>query len=127
MLTLNLSGLGLVDPDNPPEWMTNRFMGVSWQQWPAGPSVAMCVLIILAVWTTAGTFMLMFLAAMQDIPDDVLEAATVDGAAMADVPEGNHARAAPHPVPGNHPRIDRYLAMFDEVYRPARESPRTPR
>jgi multiple sugar transport system permease protein len=80
VLTLILSGLGLVDADNPPGWMRNTFMGVTWQQWFAGPSVAMCVLIILAVWTTGGTFMLMFLAAMQDIPDDVIEAATVDGA-----------------------------------------------
>ena len=71
---------GLVDPTNPPDWMTHTFMGVTWQQWLAGPSVAMCVLIILAVWTTGGTFMLLFLAAMQDIPADVVEAATVDGA-----------------------------------------------
>ncbi len=80
VLTLILSGLGLVDPTNPPDWMTHTFMGVTWQQWFAGPSVAMCVLIILAVWTTGGTFMLLFLAAMQDIPHDVVEAATVDGA-----------------------------------------------
>ena len=32
------------------------------------------------VWTTAGTFMLMFLAALQDLPADVEEAAMVDGA-----------------------------------------------
>ena len=40
----------------------------------------MCALIILAVWTTGGTFMLMFLAALQNIPVDVDEAAMVDGA-----------------------------------------------
>jgi multiple sugar transport system permease protein len=80
VLALLLSGLGLVDPTNPPAWMLHTFMGITWQQWLAGPSVAMCVLIILAVWTTAGTFMLMFLAAMQDIPADVIEAARVDGA-----------------------------------------------
>jgi multiple sugar transport system permease protein len=32
------------------------------------------------VWTTGGTFMLMFLAALQDIPVEVEEAAMVDGA-----------------------------------------------
>jgi multiple sugar transport system permease protein len=40
----------------------------------------MCALLFLVVWTTTGTFMLMFLAALQDVPDDVLEAARVDGA-----------------------------------------------
>jgi len=39
----------------------------------------MCAIIALAVWTTSGTFMLMFLAALQDIPEDVEEAAMVDG------------------------------------------------
>ena len=39
----------------------------------------MCVIIILAVWTTTGTFMLMFLAALQDLPVEVDEAAMLDG------------------------------------------------
>ena len=78
---LVLSGLGLVDTSNPPAWLADHdFLGISWFQWIAGPSVAMCALITLAVWTTAGTFMLIFLAALQDIPADVEEAAMVDGA-----------------------------------------------
>ena len=39
----------------------------------------MCAIIALAVWTTSGTFMLLFLAALQDIPEDVEEAAMMDG------------------------------------------------
>jgi multiple sugar transport system permease protein len=39
----------------------------------------MCAIIALAVWTASGTFMLLFLAAVQDIPEDVEEAAIVDG------------------------------------------------
>ena len=81
VLRLILSGLHVIDTDNPPAALVNHgFLGMSWYDWLAGPSVAMCALIILAVWTTGGTFMLMFLAALQDIPDDVIEAATVDGA-----------------------------------------------
>jgi multiple sugar transport system permease protein len=34
----------------------------------------------LVIWTTAGTFMLMFLAALQNVPVVLDEAATVDGA-----------------------------------------------
>jgi multiple sugar transport system permease protein len=40
----------------------------------------MCVLIILAVWTTSGTFMLIFLPALYNISGEVEEAAEVDGA-----------------------------------------------
>ena len=45
-----------------------------------GPSIAMCVFILLAVFTTSGTFMLLFLAALQNIDDSVNEAAALDGA-----------------------------------------------
>jgi len=79
-----LSGIGVLDPKHPPGWMTgHRFLGITFYEWLAGPSVAMCALIFLAVWTTGGTFMLLFLAALQDIPDDLLEAASVDGASSA--------------------------------------------
>jgi len=55
-------------------------LGLSWWDWFAGPSVAMCVLIILAVFTTSGTFMLLFLAALQNVGAEIEEAAMVDGA-----------------------------------------------
>lgn len=55
-------------------------LGISWWQWLAGPSVAMCALIILAIWTTSGTFMLIFLPALYNISGEVEEAAQVDGA-----------------------------------------------
>lgn len=54
--------------------------GLSWSEWLAGPSVAMCAIIALVVWTTSGTFMLMFLAALQSIPRSLEEAAALDGA-----------------------------------------------
>ena len=81
VLQLILSGLGIVDSDHPPAWLTDHhLLGLTWYDWLSGPSIAMCALIFLAVWTTGGTFMLMFLAALQDIPDDMLEAASIDGA-----------------------------------------------
>jgi len=42
--------------------------------------VAMCVLIIMAIFTTSGTFMLLFLAALQNVGQEIEEAASVDGA-----------------------------------------------
>jgi len=56
------------------------FLGVSYWDWLAGPSIAMCVFIIMAVFTTSGTFMLIFLAGLQNIDESVNEAAALDGA-----------------------------------------------
>jgi len=65
----------------PPAALTGHgVLGLSWWDWLAGPSVAMCAIIALVVWTTSGTFMLMFLAALQDLPAEVTEASLLDGA-----------------------------------------------
>jgi multiple sugar transport system permease protein len=70
-----------VNTDSPPSALTGHGIGgLSWWDWVSGPSVAMSAIIMLVVWTTAGTFMLFFLAALQDIPVEVEEAAQVDGA-----------------------------------------------
>jgi multiple sugar transport system permease protein len=47
--------------------------------WVSGPSVTMATIMILAIWTTIGTMMIIYLAALQNIPGQVYEAATVDG------------------------------------------------
>ncbi|MGW3352448.1 carbohydrate ABC transporter permease [Nonomuraea rubra] len=65
----------------PPAALTEHGMlGLTWWDWLSGPSVAMCAIIVLVVWTTSGTFMLMFLAALQNIPKTLDEAAMIDGA-----------------------------------------------
>ncbi|WP_285727921.1 carbohydrate ABC transporter permease [Psychromicrobium xiongbiense] len=55
-------------------------LGVSWWDWLAGPSVAMTALILMAIFTTSGTFMLLFVAALQNLSQEVNEAAMIDGA-----------------------------------------------
>ncbi|MFA4840421.1 MAG: sugar ABC transporter permease [Agrococcus sp.] len=73
--------LGAVGVSGPPGgWDAPGFLGVSAWQWIAGPSVAQTVLIMLAVFTTSGTFMLLFLAGLQNVGAEVGEAATMDGA-----------------------------------------------
>lgn len=72
--------LGWFGAGDNPGWGQGQVLGRSVWDWFSGPSVAMCVVIILAVWTTTGTFMLMFLAALQDVPVEVDEAAMLDGA-----------------------------------------------
>lgn len=70
-----------VSNDNPPAVLANSHLfGLSTWDWLAGPSVAMCAIITLVVWTTSGTFMLMFLAALQNLPLELDEASMIDGA-----------------------------------------------
>ena len=58
----------------------NGFLGLTWFDWVAGPSPAMCVFVIMDVFTTSGTFMLIYLAALQQIGEEIDEAALMDGA-----------------------------------------------
>lgn len=73
-----LSAFGISGP--PPALAEPGFLGISGWEWLAGPSVAMTSLIILAIFTTSGTFMLLFLAALQAIGDEIDEASLMDGA-----------------------------------------------
>lgn len=74
-------GLGLWSLDTPPSALADtQVMSLSLWDWFSGPSVALSAIMLQVVWTTAGTFMLMFLAALQDLPTEVEEAALVDGA-----------------------------------------------
>lgn len=63
-----------------PEWMKTQIVGISIWNWISGPSVTMLSIMLLATWTTIGTMMLIFLAALQEIPGQLYEAASVDGA-----------------------------------------------
>ncbi|MBF8193827.1 sugar ABC transporter permease [Nonomuraea sp. K274] len=75
-----LGGLGLVDPDHPSAFLAaHDFLGLPFSEWLAGPSVALLTMIFMATWTTSGTFMLIFLAALQNIPRELEEAAALDG------------------------------------------------
>jgi multiple sugar transport system permease protein len=68
--------------DSAPNALRGEFLDLSWWEWLSGPSVALTSIMILATWTTTGTFMLMFLAGLQNIPEDVDEAAAIDGATV---------------------------------------------
>ena len=72
--------LGLASAEAPPDLLARHDVaGLSLWQWLSGPSVAMCTIISLVIWTTAGTFMLMFIAGLQDLPRELEEAAMLDG------------------------------------------------
>ena len=74
-------GLRAVGVREAPAWLAEpEVMGLSLWEWLSGPSVTMFAIMTLAVWTTTGTMMLIFLAGLQSINPSVEEAALVDGA-----------------------------------------------
>ena len=73
-----LGAFGVTGQDNP--LTSAMFMGITGWDWISGPSVAMTAFILMAVFTTSGTFMLLFIAGLQQINTEVEEAAMTDGA-----------------------------------------------
>jgi multiple sugar transport system permease protein len=55
-------------------------VGISPLDWLGDPHLAMPAIILFAVWKNFGYNMIIFLAALQTIPDDLYEAAELDGA-----------------------------------------------
>lgn len=63
--------------------MLNRFLdmlGLGQPDWLGDPRLAMLSIILLAVWKGFGYTMIIFIAGLQQIPDELYEAATLDGA-----------------------------------------------
>ncbi len=53
---------------------------ISGPDWLNDPLFALPALMLLNIWTTAASFMIYFMAALQDLPRELLEASSVDGA-----------------------------------------------
>lgn len=88
LINFVLRKLGLPTPQ--PPWLSNpkgviemalNGVGIdSVTPWLAGPSVALLSIMMMNIWTTMGSLMVIFLAGLQGVPADVYEAASLDGA-----------------------------------------------
>ncbi len=88
LINFLLRQLGFTTPR--PPWLSNPqgviemalgYVGVgSVNPWLAGPSVALLSIMMMNIWTTMGSLMVIFLAGLQGISGDVYEAASLDGA-----------------------------------------------
>ncbi|MGP5265584.1 carbohydrate ABC transporter permease [Brachybacterium alimentarium] len=68
---------------NPQQGLINTFLGwfgITGPAWLQDPSTAMISVVITTVWWTVGFNFLLYLAALQNIPDQLYEAASLDGA-----------------------------------------------
>ncbi|RIW29113.1 sugar ABC transporter permease [Bacillus salacetis] len=70
-------------------WMYNKnglinhaldFLGLPTYNFLGDPDIALNAIMIMNIWATAPFFMVIYLAALQDIPDSLYEAADLDGA-----------------------------------------------
>ena len=74
-----------IDPPRPiwlanPQGLLEVALPGNQPTWLEGPSIAMSTIMMLNIWTTTGTMMVIFLAGLQNVPGDVYEAASLDGA-----------------------------------------------
>ena len=79
LIHIFLESLGLTLRTGP-EFLSSQVLGLTVWDWMSGPSIALAAIMIMNTWTTIGTMMIIFLAALQDIPNSLYEAASVDGA-----------------------------------------------
>ncbi len=71
--------LWLYNPDGLINFLLS-LVHIQGQDWLNNTTFALPSIILLNIWTTGAAFMIYFLAALQDIPQEIIEAAEVDGA-----------------------------------------------
>lgn len=67
--------------------LLNNFLaslGLPTYNWIGDPAVALKSIMLMNIWSTAPFFMVIYLAALQDIPESLYEAAKIDGANEVD-------------------------------------------
>jgi multiple sugar transport system permease protein len=57
-----------------------QWVGLPTYNWLGDPAVALKGIMGMNIWSTAPTFMVVYLAALQDVPDSLYESAEIDGA-----------------------------------------------
>jgi multiple sugar transport system permease protein len=68
---------------SPDAGLINQFIGlfgIPPQKWLSNPTLAMPSIVVMSVWQGLGTSIIIFLAGLQAIPTELLDAASVDGA-----------------------------------------------
>ncbi len=79
MVAVSMAWLYLMDTNAGLFNTTLRMMGLDAVQWLSDPALAMISVAITSIWATVGYNMVIFLAGLQAIPQDLYEAASIDG------------------------------------------------
>jgi putative chitobiose transport system permease protein len=86
-------------------------------QWLANPSLVLPIAMLLTIWAGVGYYSVIFLAGLQNIPEELYDAARIDG--CSDLQKHRHVS-----LPGLRPQITfvavisslAALKVFDEIY-----------
>ncbi len=60
--------------------LLGELWGVDVPSWAGGPSLALCCIMVVSIWTMLGFAVVILLAGLSQVPTEVLEAAQLDGA-----------------------------------------------
>ena len=80
VVTVGLTWLWLLDPVVGPFNYYLKALGLPAKAWLADPTTAMAAIIVTTVWWVTGYYLVIYLAGLQDIPRELYEAASIDGA-----------------------------------------------
>lgn len=80
MAAVSMIWLMMYDPNTGFLNKAFRLLGIPGRSWLFDPSLALFCLIFVNIWKNIGYCMLIYLAGINSIPEDLYEAATVDGA-----------------------------------------------
>jgi ABC-type sugar transport system permease subunit len=80
VVTLGLIWVWMLDPLVGPVNFYLKLLGFSPPVWFGDPRTAMLSVVMTVIWGTAGYYMVIYLAGLQDIPRVLYEAAAIDGA-----------------------------------------------
>ena len=78
--TVGLTWLWLLDPLVGPLNYYLKQLGLPGPAWLGEPSLAMWAIVVTSTWWVTGYYLVIYLAALQDIPHHLYEAAAIDGA-----------------------------------------------
>lgn len=80
VVTVGLTWLWLLDPLVGPFSYYLKQLGIPTRSWLGDPSTAMWAIVGTSLWWVTGYYLVIYLAALQDIPQHLYEAAAIDGA-----------------------------------------------
>ena len=95
-----------------------RLVGIKGPLWLASPKTAMLSIVIMSVWKGLGYTMVIYLAGLQGVPNELYEAAAIDGAGRLAPPPACHP-AHPHPdhlLRGRHHRHGVAAGLRADLY-----------
>jgi multiple sugar transport system permease protein len=80
VVTVGLTWLWLLDPLVGPLNYYMKAAGLTTRAWLGDPATAMWAIVVTSTWWVTGYYLVIYLAALQDIPTHLYEAAAIDGA-----------------------------------------------